>query len=160
MSDIRIEVFPGKYDNDDAYNRVLGYIGQKTYLGGYGFSCGPGPTIIEQFQLSEHYSRFQNAQKIWHFVITFSESWRHQQLLCIGRDISEFFKDSYQVLFGLDTDKKIPHLHFGVNAFSYDPLVPVLGQEKMKEYMLAVQDYLRKAYYPMSVTLQFQGKGC
>ena len=160
MSDIRIEVLPGSYDNDDAYNKVLGYIGQKTYLGGYGFSCIPDFTIIEQFQASEEYSRFQNTQKIWHFAITFSESWRHQQLLCIARDVSAFFKDSYQVLFGLDTDKKIPHLHFGVNAFSYDPLVPVLDQEKMKEYMLAVQDYLRKAYYPMSVTLQFQRKGC
>ena len=52
-----------------------------------------------------------------------------------------------------------PHLHFGVNAFSYNPLVPVLDQEKMKEYMLAIQDYLRKSYFPMSVTLQFQGKG-
>ena len=29
MSDIRIEVFPGSYDNGDAYNKVLGYIGQK-----------------------------------------------------------------------------------------------------------------------------------
>ena len=88
MSKIRIEVFPGTYDNDDVYNRVLGYIGQKTYLGGYGFFCGPGPTIIEQFQLSEYYSRFQNDQKIWHFVITFSESWKHQQILSIGRNAS------------------------------------------------------------------------
>lgn len=158
MSDIRIEVFSGSYDNDDVYNRVLGYIGQKTYLGGYGFSCNSDSTIIEQFQLSEYYSRFQSNQKIWHFIITFSGSWRHQQLLSIGQIVSNLFKDNYQVLFGLDTDKKIPHLHFGVNVFSYNPLTPVLDQEKMKEYMLTIQDYLKKAYH-MSVTLQFQGKG-
>lgn len=159
MSDIRIEVFPGSYDNDDAYNKVLGYIGQKTYLGGYGFSCIPDFTIIEQFQASEEYSRFQNTQKIWHFAITFSESWRHQQLLCIARDVSAFFKDSYQILFGLDTDGRRPHLHFGVNAFSFNPDVPVLDSAKMKSCMLAIQDHLQKVYSPMGVTLQFQGKG-
>ena len=84
-------------------------------------------------------------------------------------DISSFYvlpemslpslRTSYQILFGLDTDGRRPHLLFGINAFSYNPNVPVLDAIKMKSCMLAVQDQLQKVYFPMRVTLQFQGKG-
>ena len=56
MSDIRIEVFDGDYSNDDVYERVLGYIAQKECVSGYGFTCSPNLSIIEQFKLSEFYS--------------------------------------------------------------------------------------------------------
>lgn len=35
MSDIRIEALPGEYSNDDAYEKVLGYISNKSYIGGF-----------------------------------------------------------------------------------------------------------------------------
>ena len=55
MSDIRIETPDGSYDNEDAYNRVIGYISNKTYFGGYGFYYSPNPdsSIIQQFKLCE-----------------------------------------------------------------------------------------------------------
>lgn len=159
MSDIRIEVFSGSYSNDDAYNRVLGYIGQKTYLGGYGFSCNSHSTIIKQFQLSEQYSHYKNPQKIWHFIITFSEPWKHYDLLCMGVHVSAVFKDHYQILFGLDTIGQNPHLHFGVNAFSYRPDDPILNHSRMSQYMLGIQEYLKRNYPYHTVTLQFQRKG-
>ena len=57
MSDIRIETPNGSYNNEDAYNRVIGYISNKTYFGGYGFyySQNPDNSIIQQFKLSETY---------------------------------------------------------------------------------------------------------
>ena len=158
MSDIRIEVFSGDYSNSDAYNRVLGYIGQKAFVFGYGFSLDPNHTIIEQFQQSETYSFYQNPQKIWHFILTFSRRWRLDNLLNLGELISSYFKNDYQVLCGLDTLGQNPHLHFGVNAFSYNPSIPVLDHNRMKACMAHIQKELSLLYYLETITLQFQGK--
>ena len=78
MSDIRIEALPGEYSNDDAYEKVLGYISNKSYIGGFGFTCNPDISIIQQFQLSQDYSHYSAERKMWHFIITFSTSWTHQ----------------------------------------------------------------------------------
>lgn len=159
MSDIRIEALPGDYSNDDVYENVLGYIGDKSYIGGFGFTYNPDISIIEQFQLSEQYSSGSSSKKIWHFIITFSTSWHHLILLQLATVIARGFASEYQILFGLDTDQGRPHLHFGVNAFSYHPDLPVLSEEKMLNYLTQLQNYLKKIYPAMTVTLQFLGKG-
>lgn len=158
MSDIRIEVFNGLYDNYDAYERLLGYISNKTDCSGYGFNCSLKTSIIEQFRLSETCSHHTNAQKIWHFTITFAERWKHTDLLQIAVKVSSLFASEYQVLFGLDTEKGRPHLHFGVNAFSYHPDAPVLSKDKMYPCLVYIQQLLEKLYPNKTVTLQFQGK--
>jgi len=158
MSKIRIEVFNGNYDNTDVYNRVLGYISNKTYIGGYGFNYDPQVPIIKQFQLSEQYSNHSSAQKMWHFIITFSDKWNHNELLWIAVQVACLFSSEYQILYGLDTDKGNPHLHFGVNVFSFYPDTPILSREKMYDYLLRIQSFLKKQYAGRTVTLQFQGK--
>lgn len=158
MSDIRIEVFNGLYDNYDAYERLLGYISNKTDCSGYGFNCSLKTSIIEQFHLSETCSHHTNAQKIWHFTITFKECWKDTDLLQMAMTISSLFSSEYQILYGLDKEKGRPHLHFGVNVFSYHPDTPVLSEEKMHKYLIYVQKLLKKLYSLKSVTLQFQGK--
>ena len=158
MSDICIEVFGGPYEDFNAYHRVLNYIGQKTYVGGYGFYLDPNITIVEQFQLSEAYSQHKSLRKMWHFVITFSHHWRHEEMLYVANNISEIFKNDYQVLFGLDTQGTNPHLHFGINAFSYDPYLFPLTRHKMEEYMAMVQSYFHANYPTIDVALRFQGK--
>lgn len=158
MSDIQIIVMEGKYDNDDAYNCVLGYIGQKAYLGGYGFHYIPELSIIEQFKMSETFSNYSGSRKIWHFVITFQQSWNHINLLEIAVQSAKLFSPDYQVLFGLDLEGTTPHLHFGVNAFSYHPDTPILSEEIMDYYLRHIQSLLSKQYPNMTVTLLYNLK--
>lgn len=158
MSDIRIEALSGDYSNDDVYERLLGYISQKSYIGGYGFAYNPDISIIEQFRLSETYSSNSSLRKMWHFIITFSTSWNHQPLLQLADFVAKGFSLEYQVLFGLDTEQGNPHLHFGVNAFSYHPDHSVLSEEIMHDYLKQLQAFLQNHYPAMAVTLQFLGK--
>lgn len=162
MSDIRIEFPNGSYNNEDAYNRVIGYISNKEYIGGYGFHCDESLPIIEQFRLSEIYSSYDNPQKIWHFWITFSSSLDHTYLLNMAVGIAGIFSQEFQVIFGLDTQDKNkkrcrPHLHFGINAFSYYPDIPPLTKDKMMVYIEEISDLLRRNY-SKNITLQFQNK--
>ena len=178
MSDIRIEVFDGDYSNDDVYERVLGYIAQKECVSGYGFTCNPDLSIIEQFKLSELCSLHKNPQKIWHFCITFACQQDFNWLLPMAVWVAKYFSPGYQVLYGLDMERgghsysptgkyhypsksskgNAPHLHFGVNAFSYHPAASVLTPEIMKDCLKHIQDKLSAMYPNMTVTLQFQGK--
>lgn len=159
MSDIRIEAFKGKYENDDVYEKLLDYIAKMTYIGGYGFSCIPDYPISEQFRMSETCSSDSSARKMWHFIITFSASWNHQLLISLANTISMGFAPEYQILYGIDTEKGNAHLHFGINAFSYHPDHPVLSKETMHGYLTQLQTYLKRYYSPMTVTLQFLRKG-
>ncbi len=158
MSDICIEILAGPYEDFNTYHRLLNYIGQKTYVGGYGFYLDPNITIVEQFQLSEACSQHKSLRKMWHFAIIFPHHWKHEELLYIGNNISEIFKNDYQVLFGLDTEEENPHLHFGINAFSYNPCFSPLTRCKMEEYMSMVQSYFHANYPTLNVDLLFQGK--
>ena len=178
MSDIRIEVFNGDYSNDDVYERVLGYIAQKEFVSGYGFTCNQDLSIIEQFKLSECYSSQKNPPKIWHFCITFARHQDFNWLLPMAVWIAKYFSPGYQVLYGLDMERgghsysptgtyhypsksskdNAPHLHFGVNAFSYHPEASVLTAEIMQDCMKHIQGKLSAMYPNMTVTLQFQGK--
>lgn len=160
MSDIRIEMFKGDYNNDDAYEGVLYYIGGKTYLGGYGFTFNESLSIIQQFHLSEDSSmhRKPDSRKIWHFGITFLHHHNHTELLQLAAQIALAFSADYQVFYGLDTKGHSSHLHFGVNAFSYHPDTPVLTDEKMRNYIISIQNLLFFRYPGRTITLQYQGK--
>lgn len=159
MSDIRIEALPGTYSNEDAYEQVLGYISKKRYIGGFGFTCNPDLPIIRQFRLSQEYSRHSAERKMWHFILTFSTTWTHQLLLQLANNVAAGFAGEYQIMFGVDTGQGRPHLHFGVNAFSYHPDSPVLSEELMHNYLEQLQNYLQNHHPNMTVTLQFLGKG-
>lgn len=158
MSTIRIEVLSGDYENDDVYENVLNYITNKNYIGGYGFTYDESCSITEQFHLSEVYSHQSQAQKMWHFVITFTDYRKSNELLWLAEHVASQFSTEYQILYGLDTVGHSPHLHFGVNAFSYIPGSPVLSREWMHCCMVYIHKLLTNLYPLQSVTLQFQGK--
>lgn len=158
MSDIRIEVTNGYYDTDDSYNKVIGYITNKNLFGGYGFYYSHDISIIEQFKLSEMYSDQKNEQKIWHFFITFSKRWNHMELLELANQIAFSLSPQYQIVYGLDIDKGKPHLHFGINAFSYHPDTTVLTPEYFQGCLVYWQNKLAEWYPHKTVTLQFRGK--
>lgn len=155
MSDIQIIVMEGNYENDDVYNRLLGYISQKAFLGGYGFCCIPEFTIIEQFKMSETYSNFTSLRKMWHFIITFQTKWKDISLLNIAVWTAQLFAPEYQILFALDLEGT-PHLHFGVNAFSYHPNSPTLSKEIMDGYLKSIQEWLSVQYPSMTVALLYK----
>lgn len=162
MSDIRIEVFNGSYDNDDVYNNLLGYVSNKSYCNGYGFNYNSSLPIIEQFRLSEEYSEYYNNQKMWHFAITFSSNLSHTYLLDMAMKVSLKFAPDYQIMFGLDTKRGnskrySPHLHFAVNAFSYHPQTQPITKDRMRGYMEDIQKFLSDRYVG-EVTLQFMRK--
>lgn len=159
MSDIRIEVPGGAYENDDVYENLLGYISNKSYLGGYGFTCASEYTVSEQFRMSETCSSYSGSRKMWHFFITFSARWSIQSLLQLANIISMGFSFQYQILFCVDTEPGNPHLHFGVNAFSYHPDSPVLSEKLMQNYLSQLQQFFQHNYPYLTVTLQFMGKG-
>lgn len=160
MSDTIIKVMPGDYSNDDAYKLTLGYISDKAYIGGYGFSPNLPLSIIEQFQLSEHYSNSANTQKMWHFAIMPYKEYNHTTLLQLAVKISFLFAPQYQILCALDLLRKgkpcIPHLHFGVNAFSYHPDTPALSPELMHNYINEIQNIVtgQLGFHPIKVIFQ------
>lgn len=155
MSDIQIIVMEGNYENYDAYNCLLGYISQKAYLGGYGFLCTPDSTIVEQFKISEINSNFTSSRKMWHFIITFQTVWKDISLLEIAVQTAQLFASEYQILFALDL-KGTPHLHFGVNAFSYHPDSPILSKEILDGYLKNIQEQLYRQYPNMTATLLYK----
>lgn len=162
MSDIRIEVLSGDYSNNDVYVNVLNYLSRKAYLGGYGFSPNFSICITEQFQLCEYFSNANSQQKLWHFCVTFAQSWNHTALLEMAVWIASTFSNEYQIMYALDLERggkpDIPHLHFCVNAFSYHPNSTPLSKEEMQWRMEWIQQELSTKCSPCSVTLQFQGK--
>lgn len=161
MSDLRIVVFNGSYNNEDAYSKVLGYISNKTYFGSYGFNFSSHLPITGQFQINEIYSAHcQNPdrQKIWHFILTFADRLKDTELLALADQTALLFSAEYQVMYGLDKEKGNLHLHFGVNAFSFYPDNPVLSPERMHGMMKHLQNFLSVRYPAKKVTLQFQGK--
>lgn len=129
---------------------------KKAYLGGYGFSCIPGLSVIEQFKKSETASHYSSPRKIWHFYITFLEAWKQTALLEIGVQTAKLFSTDYQVIFALDLEGRELHLHFGVNAFSYHPDTPILSDKIMSEYLKYIQTLLSQQYPDKTVTLIFK----
>lgn len=153
MSQIIIKVIPGNYENENVYENVLLYIANKTYIGGYGFSCNNSLSIASQFRLSETNSEKISSQKIWHFVITFSECWKHIELIQLATYVASIFAPQYQVFYGVDLIGHSPHLHFAVNAFSYHPESPVLSKDLLYNSMTHIHRTVCKLYPFKSVAL-------
>lgn len=117
--------------------------------------CTPDSTIVEQFKISEINSNFTSSRKMWHFIITFQTVWKDISLLEIAVQTAQLFASEYQILFALDL-KGTPHLHFGVNAFSYHPDSPILSKEILDGYLKNIQEQLYRQYPNMTVTLLYK----
>ncbi len=153
MSDIQIIRFDGDYNDEDTYCRVLGYIAQKKYVGGFGFSCVPNLPVAEWFRLSEIHSSYSNPEKIHHFVITFRKEWSSQSLISMAIWICYMFHEKYQSLWGADYSQGTPHLHFGINAFSYHPDIPPLRKAELDDFLKNLQKTIQQHYPDKTVTL-------
>lgn len=158
MSDLQIINFERNYDNEDAYNRVLGYIAQKKYIGGFGFSCMPEISVVEWFRLSEFYSNYPCSRKIWHFAITFQKEWDSCSLISMAVWVCGIFREKYQSLWGVDYSQGTPHLHFAINAFSYHPDIPPLSEMEMHRWLGDLKGHLQQLYPNKTISLIFKEK--
>lgn len=159
MFNIRIEVFPGSYDNSDAYENVINYIYKKGNIRGYG-ACGNTVTdYIDSFRSSEEVSTQNASRYIWHFIISFKGFHNEKEIINLAYQISRIFRNQYQIVFALDPKGTKLHVHFGVNAYSYIPDHPPLDEsDTMLSYMHEIRRLIRNKYPNISVPIQFQNK--
>lgn len=150
MSDVLLKICSGKYDNSDAYARVLQYVANKTYINGYGFYLKKDFPITEQFSFCETMSKYDSPRKLWHFILSFKGKWTHTELLSIGNRVSLLFAPDYQVFYGLDLDGTCPHFHFVINAYSYHSGHPPLDCVIMQNHILSIENYFRQNFTPLS----------
>ncbi len=131
MSDVRLKVFPGTYDNEMAYENVINYVTAKAIWGGYGFFPYNPINIVTAFEKSRYYSSQSGERQLWHFTITFSQKLNMHYLYQLANEIAFEFANDYQIVFAVDTEG-CPHLHFAVNAFSYHPHIRTLSSDMMR----------------------------
>ena len=131
MSNVRLKVFPGTYDNEMAYENVINYVTAKAHWGGYGFFPYNAQDIVSAFAKSRDCSLQSEDRQLWHFTITFSQKFEIHYLYQLANEIAFEFANDYQIIFAVDTEG-CPHLHFAVNAFSYHPNTCTLSPDKMR----------------------------
>lgn len=162
MLSIRLKVFPGSYNNCDVYEKVLTYISLKSCHGGYGFFPYDIDSIIRDFQLSEKYSVQKSDQKMWHFIISFSEKLPDVFALMLADKTAKIFYKEYQVYYGLDKETSHLHIHFAVNAYSYHPEKVILNRDAMFNYSKIILNEFKNVFPETQTILSFQkeGKSC
>lgn len=147
-----IIVCAGNYSNSDAYERVLSYIVQKRYIGGYGFPFPPNrESAVREFYRCEEISDYDSTRKLWHFTISLP-SLKTTTLLHWAEAITQVFSKEYDILYGIDLDPGHYHIHFAVNTYGYFPNIPPLTSSLFHSYLLTIKQLL-SATYPDRQTL-------
>lgn len=164
MSEIRIEVTNGTYENEDAYSNLISYITNqeyilsKHYFGGYGIFPQLPDIAINQFYESKTNSNFKSERNIWHFFISYSTIQNANIIMQHALNISSLFAPNYQIFYALHEHQQRPHVHFAVNNFSYHPYMATLDVTTLKTYLNQVLHYLQENTSCNDISLQFQGK--
>ena len=136
MKNSLIIIQPGDYANSDAYDAVLTYVTKKDYVGGYAIPLPPTKdSLISAFRSAEENSDYQNSRYLWHFVISVPEKVNYKLYLQMADEIAMRFAYQYQVVYALDLQTSHPHIHFAVNAYSYDPNQSPLSEDYFNQYM-------------------------
>ena len=148
MNKSMIIIYPGSYDNTDAYESVLTYVSKKDYVFGYAI---PQPlsrdSLIVSYRLAEEKSNYVGSRYIYHFTISIPSKNHLKHLLELADNIAITFGHHYQVTYSLDLETDHPHVHFAVNAYSYQPTYPYLTEGVFDIY---IQDSCRllQSYFP------------
>ena len=158
MSSIRLQIFPGTYDNDSAYEYVLTYIHAKYLTGGYGYYPLDIESIIHDFEKSKSHSSYKQERNIWHFAITFSPEYNHYPdffFMNLAHQVALIYCKNYQIYYSLDKDTDNPHIHFAVNAYSYHPQVEPLSNQKMEQLFHYTHSILNHIFPKTKVILSY-----
>ncbi len=147
MKESLIIIQPGEYSNSDAYESVLTYISKKDYVGGYGIPLPPSRNaLIKSFYRIEQNSNYQNSRYLWHFVISLPTKTDNKKFLQMADNIAIQIAYHYQVVYALDLEKEHSHIHFTINAYSYQPDYPPLSEEIFENYMRTSLCILQNTY--------------
>lgn len=142
-----ITKFAGTYDNPDVYDKVLTYVSQKDYIGGYALEYPLiRDSVIRQYYKAEANSLYEVDHKIWHFSVSVSDVRSHRTLLLLADKIAALFALHYQVYYALELKPGLYHLHFAVNAFSYFPMTPPLTEPTFDYYLDTVKSILSEEF--------------
>lgn len=158
MSSIRLQIFPGTYENDSAYEYVLTYVYNKYSTGGYGYYPFDIKSIIHDFEQSKQDSYYKQDRNIWHFAITFSPDYNHCPdffFMSLAQQVALIYCNDYQVYYGLDKDTDNPHIHFAVNAYSYHPQAEPLSDSKMEQLLHYAHSKITHLFPKTKVTLSY-----
>lgn len=148
MKNIIIKIIGDAYShtNDTAYQNLISYISQKSFFGGYGI-LPPYQLdfLTEQFIQSEYHSHHYTDKKVWHFIIAIQDIPKYT-LASLANTISSIFCFHYQCIYGIDFEHGHDHIHFAVNAYSYQADYPTLSQDIFESYLEKVNTLLSARY--------------
>lgn len=164
MISLLVKIPEGEYSNDDAINRLIGYIStdnnRPVPIGGYGFYPVNVETAIESFNAID--SKMKDLRpcnrKVWHLIVSIKESMADYMALYIADLIALGFSMSgYCVFYGLhNLDKhdkeRNYHLHFCIQCHSYSPYKPNLSMKKFFKILdLIINQAFTSSLYKIKV---------
>lgn len=151
-----IIVCAGDYSNSDVYERVLSYIVQKCYIGGYGFPLPPNvDSVVCEFYRCEEISNYDNTRKLWHFTVSLPNL-KITTLLHWAETITQVFSEEYDILYGIDLDPGHYHIHFAVNTYGYFPNTPPLTSSLFHSHLLTIKQLLSATYLDRQTTIFYK----
>ncbi len=124
MEKIVVSIPNGRYENEDAVEKVISYIlrlENMTLVGGYVTILNEPEDIISQFYAIQKYYNKMTGKRIIHIVFsvnkTFFFSLEHVKQL--GYMIGRHFGNERQVIFAVHDDTEHLHIHMGINTVTY-----------------------------------------
>lgn len=134
-------IFPdGKYENEDAVEKVIGYIlrlNKPELVGGYGCYVSDEWDVARQFyRVKETYGKMRGKQII-HMIVSVDKGLLSlTEVKELAYRIAWYFGNERQVIFAVHDDTSYLHIHFGINtvAFTNGNYCAFFDQMKIKEY--------------------------
>ena len=114
-----LKIVDESYSNEYAMVNVINYICQSGLVGGLGVN--PECAAL-QMSLVKHIWYKTEGRQIRHVILSFAqdEAVGLDTLMEYGYMISSYYyKKAYQVVFGIHTTTRHPHIHFAVNTVNF-----------------------------------------
>ncbi|SHJ99539.1 relaxase/mobilization nuclease domain-containing protein [Hespellia stercorisuis] len=124
MGRIEVSIPEGKYDNQDAVEKVISYIlrlDNPQLVGGYGIVPTSLSDIINQFIRVKQYYGKTDGKQIFHIVFSVERTlcFKTLQVKEIGRMLAAYWGMERQVVFAVHDDTRNIHIHMGINTVSF-----------------------------------------
>lgn len=145
MRNIKINIFPGAYDNQNGFYNAINYVLSKNMHGAYG-CWGDSQSCTRQFQQNIPIPTPEVEKNLWHFCISIQPFVADKyELFGLADHIASIFKNQYQIIFAFDNSTPAhPHLHFLVNTFSFYPDTPILSLGHFLDYLEKMKTILKR----------------
>lgn len=129
-------IVTGSYQNDDALENVINYIGRLENSYSFSFAAWP-PTkenTCQVFQQTrQEYPQNTIDKQLHHIIFTFQTCKDASVINLFSYQIASYFAQRYPVYFALHNDKKHYHTHMAISTTSYLPDCPPLTNQHFNE---------------------------